>query len=664
VLVGFRHGATREAQDRALRGAGAQRQRAVGGVVVVRVPQGQVQSAVARLHGEATVRFAEPDWIGEVAATPNDPVFSKQWGLSNTGQTVNGITGTAGEDIDAREAWDVSTGSAAVVVGVVDTGVDEHHPDLVANLWSNPGGVNACAAGSHGYDALTNTCDPDDDDTVYGGHGTHVAGIIAAAGNNGTGIAGVAWKAKVLPVKTVGADGTGRTSDLLEGLDWLLRAKKAGVNLRVINDSQTFRGTAYSQALRDEIALLGSNGILFVSAGGNSAEDDDNPAVRRWPCGYVTSTSVCAAATTSSGALASYANRGATTVDLGAPGDNVYSTLRNGAYGYLSGSSMAAAHVSGVAALLLARQSLTATQLKQALLLHATRKPALAGLVRTGARLNACAALSGCSVTAAAAPRPFAVTPPVTTATGSGVPAPRAGWAVTTTAGVWSYSPTTYAYQWRRCSSSGTSCQAITGAKSSSYTPGSADVGHTLQTVVTATNSAGATTSASPPSLVVLAAKVAAFGVSSVGPSAGGFVVNRKVALATRVTAAGRFTRLNVYLQRTRFTGYQDLVGVVYKDSNGRPGALVAKTWRIRFSSTQAAGWRQIGFWNPVPVTPGRYWIGVIAGSSNGVAGYRWRSSTGGRAQNYDPFSNGPSNPFGTATTDATLLSLYATWNG
>jgi hypothetical protein len=90
----------------------------------------------------------------------------------------------------------------------------------------------------------------------------------------------------------------------------------------------------------------------------------------------------------------------------------------------------------------------------------------------------------------------------------------------------------------------------------------------------------------------------------------------------------------------------------------------VAKTWRIRFSSTQAAGWRQIGFWNPVPVTPGRYWIGVIAGSSNGVAGYRWRSSTGGRAQNYDPFSNGPSNPFGTATTDATLLSLYATWNG
>jgi subtilisin family serine protease len=417
VLVGFRPGTSRASQDEALARVQGHRQRAIGGVVLATVPPGQVKGAVGRLRQESAVRYAEPDWIGHVAATPNDPSFGQQWSLANTGQTVNGITGTAGEDIGARQAWDVTGGSASVVVGVVDTGADYTHPDLAANIWDNPGGVNGCAAGTHGYNALTGTCDPKDDDTAYGGHGSHVAGIISAVGNNGTGVTGVGWRTTVLPVKTVDSSGNGTTSDLLTGLDWLLRAKQAGVNVKVVNDSQTWKGTAYSQALRDEIELLGSNGILFVSAGGNTSEDNDNPSLRRWPCGYVTSTSLCAAATTSTGGLASYANRGATTVDLGAPGDNIYSTLRGGGYGYVSGSSMAAAEVSGAAALLLAQQDRTPLALKQALLMGAEAKSGLAGKVRTGARLDVCGAMPGCG----SAPPPGTTTATAGTTTVGGL---------------------------------------------------------------------------------------------------------------------------------------------------------------------------------------------------------------------------------------------------
>jgi hypothetical protein len=189
-------------------------------------------------------------------------------------------------------------------------------------------------------------------------------------------------------------------------------------------------------------------------------------------------------------------------------------------------------------------------------------------------------------------------------------------------------------------------------------------VGHTLQSVVSATSSVGTTSSAAPPSFVVAAAKVLPYGVSSVGPSTTAFGANRKAAIKIGVGSAGRLVRLNVYLQRTATTGSQGLVGALYKDSKGRPGALVATTWHRTFSSSQPAGWYQLGFWSPVPMTPGSYWIGVIAGTSNGVAAFRWTSRTATRVTNYDPYSNGPSNPFGTATTDARLMSVYATWMG
>jgi hypothetical protein len=163
---------------------------------------------------------------------------------------------------------------------------------------------------------------------------------------------------------------------------------------------------------------------------------------------------------------------------------------------------------------------------------------------------------------------------------------------------------------------------------------------------------------------VVTAASVTRLGVSTVGPNAGAFSANRKSAIKVGVGSAGRLTGLNVYLQRTGTSGTQDLIGVLYRDVNGRPGGLVATTWHRTFSSSQAAGWYPLGFWKPVSVTPGRYWIGVLAGGTNGVAGLRWTSRAATRVHNYDPYSNGPSNPFGSASTGPELISIHAVWTG
>ncbi len=191
-----------------------------------------------------------------------------------------------------------------------------------------------------------------DDDAVYGGHGTHVAGILGAAGNNAAGIAGVNWTTSILAVKWVsGSTGNGFTSDLIAAMDWVLRAKQAGVNVRVVNDSATWPGTAFSQALSDEIDLLGANDILFVGAAGNTAENNDTTP--RYPCSYNRPSMICVGASDQNDNLWSSSNFGFTTVKLAVPGVNIYSTLRLNNYGYISGGSMAAPQVSVTAALIL-----------------------------------------------------------------------------------------------------------------------------------------------------------------------------------------------------------------------------------------------------------------------------------------------------------------------
>src|SRR3954449_944017 len=363
----------------------------VGSAYVLTVQRGHVLDSIRAMKSHPAVRYAEPDYLAQLAAVPNDPSFPIQWAYRNTGQFVNGTSGTPNADEKATPAWSL-TPKNAVVIAETDTGVDYTHPDLAGAIWTNPGGIGGCAAGTHGYNVRNSTLDPMDDDTSYGGHGTHVAGILGAVGNNGVGVTGVDWSTTILPVKWLDSSGNGSTSQVIAALDWLLKARQAGVNLRVVNDSATFKGTAYSQALSDEIDVLGANDILFVTAAGNTADNNDDPAVRRYPCTYNRPTEICVTASDQSDHLPSWANYGAKSVDLAAPGDNIYSTLRNGTYGYVSGGSMASPQVAGAAALILATGYQSATALKTRILDNVDVVPSLAGLVRTGGRLDICKA--------------------------------------------------------------------------------------------------------------------------------------------------------------------------------------------------------------------------------------------------------------------------------
>ena len=390
VLIGFRH--TRVDERHAIEArAGASEVETLGaGSYLLHVSPGHVLHAVAALRAQPGVRYAEPDYLMQLAATPEDPSFGQQWGLQNTGQVVNGIKGTPGADINATTAWTVATDSRSVVVAELDSGVDYHHPDLAANVWTNPGGVGGCPAGTRGYNVVANTCDPLDDF----GHGTQVAGVLGAVGNNGIGIAGAAWRTTILPVKWTDSTGRGSTSRLIRALDWALQAKAAGVNVRVVNDSAVFSGTSFSQALSDELDKLAANNILFVTAAGNNKNDND--ITPKYPCSYGKTNEVCAAATDQRDRLASFSNWGATKVDLAAPGKNILTTVPGGGYGYTKGTSFAAPLVAGAAALALSVQDASTSALKARILGGVDPLPSLAGKVRTGGRLDLCKAVPGC----------------------------------------------------------------------------------------------------------------------------------------------------------------------------------------------------------------------------------------------------------------------------
>ena len=623
------------------------------GAVLMRVPPGQVMAAVDALRRSHRVRFAEPDYLQHDSATPNDPSFSKQWGLWNGGQTVSGTSGTPGADEHATPAWNLTTGSSSIVVAEVDTGVDYTHPDLAANVWSNPGGINGCAAGTHGYNVLTAACDPMDDDTSYGGHGTHVAGIIGAVGNNSVGVTGVNWTTRILPVKWLNSSGSGTTSQLLTALDWVLRAKQAGIDIRVVNDSATFVGTGFSQALSDEIDVLGQAGILFVTAAGNTGDNNDDPALRRYPCGYDRPTEICVTASSQNDTLPSWANYGATTVDLAAPGDNIYSTLRNGTYGRINGGSMAAAEVSGAAALILSVDSLSTVNLKADILGSIDPVSALAGLVRTGGRLDICKAIPGCTSV------PTGTASPVISGTA------QQGQTLAVSNGTWGNAPTTFAYQWRRCNTSGSSCVAIGGATQPTYVLAGPDVGATIRADVSATNTYGSTTATSSQTGAVTAgggATTGTFGVTTIGGQSDPITIDRKRVNGFTLGVDAGVTKLTMYLAPGSKSGSELVKGVIYSDSAGRPAALLGVTSERVFQSTSAAGWYDLPFGAPVSLTAGRYWIGTISGGTARVASLRYATSSASRAYNSNSYTSGPTNPFGTPSVDGELMSVYATY--
>jgi uncharacterized repeat protein (TIGR01451 family) len=392
VLVKIQPGATQEeiAHVEELADADGQRISTLSSGTIWRLHSRSksVEALTASLRGNSNVVYVEPNYILHLVATPNDTSYGQLWGLKNTGQYVYGMTGTAGSDIDAEAAWNLTTGSASIVVGVIDTGVDYNHPDLAANMWSNPGGKGnaACAAGTHGFNAITMTCDPMDDHY----HGTHVSGTIGAVGNNGLGVAGVNWTTSIMALKFLGSSGSGTTAGAIAAIEFAVQAKIDGVNVRVLSNS--WGGGGFSKALLDEINWANENDILFVAAAGNNGSSNDTYA--HYPSNYATPNMISVAATDSRDNTAYFTNYGLTTVHLGAPGVNILSCYLYGSYTTASGTSMATPHVAGVAALVLANApSLTTAQVKSAILDNTDPISSLAGKTVTGGRLNAARAL-------------------------------------------------------------------------------------------------------------------------------------------------------------------------------------------------------------------------------------------------------------------------------
>lgn len=283
------------------------------------------------------VAYAQPDFQIELQATPNDPFYGNLYGLQRIG---------------APAAWDATTGSHEIVVGVIDTGIDWDHPDLAANIWTNsdeiPGNGrdddgNGFVDDVRGWDFVNNDNNPDDDNF----HGTHVAGTIGAVGNNGIGVTGVNWNVKLMPLKFLSARGSGSTSNAIRALDY---ARENGA--QITNNS--WGGGGFSRALSDAIERYRQAGGVFVAAAGNAGRNND--VSNSFPANYSHDNVVSVAASDSRDRLASFSNYGVNSVDIAAPGVSILSTANGNRYGYASGTSMAAPHVAGAIALVWSQQ--------------------------------------------------------------------------------------------------------------------------------------------------------------------------------------------------------------------------------------------------------------------------------------------------------------------
>lgn len=415
--------AAREAARSLVRGRAAQvidtaAMRAAGAGVVERVTLGaglSVDAAIAALRNRPGVISAEPNWKVSAAAISNDPSYANGslWGMY--GDDLPASSGPAGTTnqfgSQAEKAWDAGfTGSSSVVVGIIDEGIDITHPDLKDNIWVNPFETPGDGIDNDGNGYIDDINGWDffyDNNTVYDvgedDHGTHVAGTIGGAGGNGLGVAGVNWDVTMISTKFLGPGG-GYTSDAIMAVDYLTDLKtRHGINIVASNNS--WGGGGYSAALHSAIIRSAKANILFVAAAGNNASNND--ATANYPSNYSTlqgtSTTTAAsyeaviavAALTNTGSLASYSNFGATTVDIGAPGSGILSTLSGGTYGTYSGTSMATPHVTGAVALYAsAYPAASGAAIRDAILATGRPTSSLAGKSVTGDRLDVAAALN------------------------------------------------------------------------------------------------------------------------------------------------------------------------------------------------------------------------------------------------------------------------------
>lgn len=349
------------------------------------VVRAQLLNRMNALALSGMFKYVEPDYTVHLNLTPNDQSFvdGTLWGLQNLGQKG----GVPGVDIDAVRAWDLTTGSTNVIVAVIDTGIRYTHNDLTSQMWINPGEIpgngidddgNGYVDDIYGINAITDTGDPMD----LGDHGTHVSGTIGASANDEYRLVGVAWNVRLMGCRFLGSNG-GSTSDGIKCIDYAVT-----MGARILNNS--WGGGGYSQALYDIIAVAGQRGVLFVAAAGNDGLNND--LIPAYPASYPLDNIVSVAAIDRYNLLADFSNYGQTSVDLGAPGVAIYSSVStsDSAYQLMNGTSMATPHVSGVAALILSiYPAADLNEMVGRLFAGVVPVPGLNGRTTTGGRVNA-----------------------------------------------------------------------------------------------------------------------------------------------------------------------------------------------------------------------------------------------------------------------------------
>jgi subtilisin family serine protease len=424
VLVRFREDATAAQIASANESVGAQVIQSfqiVPNLKLVRLADsGGVAAAIARYQNDASVLYAQPNFIYRINLTPNDPFYPSMYNLNNTGQTG----GTVDADIDAPEAWDLVTGSNNVAIGDIDTGIDYNHVDLAAHAKPNPAECNGVPGvdddnngyidDCHGIDTINHDSNPMDD----AGHGTHTAGTIGAIGNNGVGVVGVNWNVTIVACKSHASDGNGTAASIIECMQYMEIEKAHGLNIVATNNSYGGCNEAcgYDQATYDAIKSNMSKGILFVASAGNDGRDNDTTP--KYPATYFLPNVIAVAATDHNDNKAGFSNWGNRTVMVGAPGVSIRSTTPNNTYSYFSGTSMSGPHVAGLAGLLAAQDpSRTWSQIRNLIVAGGDPKASLAGRTVTGKRINAFGSVT-CSSTKAF----FGVLRPLGTQSGQPIP--------------------------------------------------------------------------------------------------------------------------------------------------------------------------------------------------------------------------------------------------
>jgi subtilisin family serine protease len=366
--------------------------------MLVRFPEGEtvdLAEVAQDIAQDRRVQAVEANLIYRLdERVPNDPDFNKLYGLRNDG--VSG--GLVGADLGMTQAWDYSTGSASVLIGIIDSGTDYNHPDLADNIWKNPGETGVDVNGQdrsangvdddgngyiddwHGWDFFNGDNNPMDDNS----HGTHVAGTIGGRGNNSRGVVGVNWSVSMVPIKVFSGAGESSADVLIKGIDY-------ATSLGVVATNNSWGGGAFSDAMLAAIERANAKGVIFVAAAGNNSSNND--AVAHYPSSYDVPNIISVAATDRRDSLASFSNYGVKSVHVAAPGADIWSTIPNNGYGLKSGTSMATPHVTGLVALLKARYpNLDAQGLKSRIIGSTQFVPQIQSTVKFG-RISAASSL-------------------------------------------------------------------------------------------------------------------------------------------------------------------------------------------------------------------------------------------------------------------------------